>query len=331
MADQKLSELDALPSAIGDTDLIYVVRDSTGYKATGADLPAGEGGGNVSAGGTLTANALVIGQGSQDVAVTTTGTGVLTALGVNVGSDGAFVTRGGNAGTPSAIVLTNASGTAASLTAGVASAVAVGGITGLGTNVATALAVNIGSAGAPVLFNGAGGTPSSLTLTNATGLPASSLTAGALTANVTLGEGAGQIVLDAALSADGTYSGIVVAGTAGATLAFGDLVYFAAADSRWELTDADADSTAGAVRIGICVLAAASDGDPTLILTFGKIRADTAFPDLTVGAPAYIGTTAGDIQTAQPSGTDDVIRIVGYGVTVNELFFCPSNDYMTHT
>ena len=36
-----------------------------------------------------------------------------------------------------------------------------------GTGIATALAVNVGSAGAPVLFNGAGGTPSSLTLTNA--------------------------------------------------------------------------------------------------------------------------------------------------------------------
>jgi hypothetical protein len=48
---------------------------------------------------------------------------------------------------------------------------AVGSITGLGTGVATALAVNVGSAGAFVTFNGAGGTPSSLTLTNATGLP----------------------------------------------------------------------------------------------------------------------------------------------------------------
>lgn len=48
---------------------------------------------------------------------------------------------------------------------------AVGSITGLGTGVAAALGINIGSAGAPVLFNGAGGTPSALTLTNATGLP----------------------------------------------------------------------------------------------------------------------------------------------------------------
>ena len=38
---------------------------------------------------------------------------------------------------------------------------ALGSITGFGTGVATALAVNIGSAGAPVLFNGALGTPSS--------------------------------------------------------------------------------------------------------------------------------------------------------------------------
>ena len=48
---------------------------------------------------------------------------------------------------------------------------AVGSITGLGTGVATALAVNVGSAGAPVVNGGALGTPSSGTLTNATGLP----------------------------------------------------------------------------------------------------------------------------------------------------------------
>lgn len=53
---------------------------------------------------------------------------------------------------------------------------AIGSVTGLGTGVPAALAINIGSAGAPVLFNGAGGTPSSLTLTNATGLPTTGLT-----------------------------------------------------------------------------------------------------------------------------------------------------------
>ena len=48
---------------------------------------------------------------------------------------------------------------------------AVGSITGLGTGVATALAGNTGTAGAFVVNGGALGTPSSGTLTNATGLP----------------------------------------------------------------------------------------------------------------------------------------------------------------
>lgn len=85
-------------------------------------------------------------------------------------------------GTPSALVGTNITGTAAGFTAGVASAVAVGGITGLGTGVATALAVAVGSAGAPVVLNGAGGTPSSMTGTNITGIPAAGVSGTALVA-----------------------------------------------------------------------------------------------------------------------------------------------------
>lgn len=45
-----------------------------------------------------------------------------------------------------------------------------------GTGIITALGINVGSAGAPVLFNGALGTPSSGTLTNCTGIPAAGIT-----------------------------------------------------------------------------------------------------------------------------------------------------------
>jgi hypothetical protein len=92
--------------------------------------------------------------------ITSFGTGVATALGVNVGSAGAFVVNGGALGTPSSGTLTNATGLPVAT-----------GISGLGTNVATALAVNVGTAGAFVVNGGALGTPSSGTLTNATGLP----------------------------------------------------------------------------------------------------------------------------------------------------------------
>lgn len=97
--------------------------------------------------------------------ITGLGTGVATALAVNVGTAGAFVVNGGALGTPSSGTLTSATGLPIST-----------GLTGAGTGVLTALGVNVGSAGAFVTFNGALGTPSSGTLTNATGLPTTGLT-----------------------------------------------------------------------------------------------------------------------------------------------------------
>ena len=64
-----------------------------------------------------------------------------------------YVAPGGALGTPSSGTATNLTGLPIST-----------GVSGLGTGVATALAVNVGSAGAFVTFNGACGTPSSLTL-----------------------------------------------------------------------------------------------------------------------------------------------------------------------
>lgn len=81
----------------------------------------------------LTANSLMIGSGSQASAVTTTGTGVLTALGVNVGSAGALVTNGGALGTPSSGTATNLTGTATGLTAGNVAGTGVGSLGSLAT------------------------------------------------------------------------------------------------------------------------------------------------------------------------------------------------------
>jgi hypothetical protein len=61
----------------------------------------------------LASNALVVGGGSGSAPATvTTGTGVVTALGVNTGASGAFVVNGGDLGTPSGGVVTNLTGTA---------------------------------------------------------------------------------------------------------------------------------------------------------------------------------------------------------------------------
>ena len=69
--------------------------------------------GTLASSAALAANALVIGGGAGVApSTTTTGTGVLTALGTNVGTAGAFVVNGGALGTPSSGTVTNLTGTA---------------------------------------------------------------------------------------------------------------------------------------------------------------------------------------------------------------------------
>lgn len=148
-ADSTVSAMSAA-SALSGTELLYCVQGGADRKCTPAQV-----------------NTYVL---------SLMGTGVATALGVNVGSAGAPVLFNGAGGTPSSLTLTNATG------------LPLAGLTGLGTGVATALGVNTGTAGAFVVNGGALGTPSSGTLTNATGLPISTGVSG-LGANVATAAG----------------------------------------------------------------------------------------------------------------------------------------------
>ena len=118
------------------------------------------------------------------------GTGVATALGVNVGSAGAPVLFNGALGTPSSATLTNATGLPIST-----------GVSGLGTGIATFLATpssaNLRAAvtdesgsGALLFAGGALGTPASGVLTNCTGLPSAGVITGTSGATIPLLNGA---------------------------------------------------------------------------------------------------------------------------------------------
>ena len=102
----------------------------------------------------LAASALVVGGGAGAAPATiTTGANVLTALGVAVGSAGAFVTFNGALGTPASGVATNLTGTASGLTAGNVTTNA--NLTGPVTSTGNATAIANGAISNAMLANGA--------------------------------------------------------------------------------------------------------------------------------------------------------------------------------
>jgi hypothetical protein len=156
------------------------------------------------------------------------------------------------------------------------------------------------------------------------------LAGGTLTGDITLGE-LTAIALDPDASADEKWSGITVTGTAGATLAVGDLCYLNSS-WKWALANASAASTAGSVALGICILAG-NDTQATRMLLMGTMKS-AAFPaSITGGAQLYVSTTAGDMTTTQPASVDQVIRVVGWAILdePNTIYFNPSSDFITRT
>lgn len=117
--------------------------------------------------------------GLSALATVTPGTGVATALAISVGSAGAFLTFNGDAGTPSAIVLTNASGTAS---------ININGTVGATTPAAGTFTTLVAGSATSLLLGTAGSAVGSVGFRNATsGTATLSPPAGALsTYTVTL-------------------------------------------------------------------------------------------------------------------------------------------------
>jgi hypothetical protein len=108
----------------------------------------------------------------------------------------------------------------------------------------------------------------------------------------------------------------------GATVAAFELV-FLGSGGKWLLVDSDAVATCKGL-IGIALEAKNDTQAMSVALPGSFVRDDTWA--WTVGATLYAGETPGTMQEAIPTGADAIIKVVGFAVTADIVFFNPSPD-----
>jgi hypothetical protein len=118
---------------------------------------------------------------------------------------------------------------------------------------------------------------------------------------------------------DDSVSGTIRPFTAAENLEFGDVCYMNSA-GKMAKADADAIATSGAVAIATGTIATDATGN---FMLNGAIRKDDAYT-FTPGGLIYLATTAGAVTQTAPSGTDDVVQVLGWAITADEWMFNPS-------
>jgi hypothetical protein len=184
--------------------------------------------------GTPTAITLTNGTGLPiSTGLTGAGTGVITALGVNVGTAGSFVVNGGALGTPSSAVLTNATGLP--MTTGVT------GILGLANGGSNA---NLAASNGGIVYSGA----SALAILAGTGTAGQCLLSGS-NAAPTWGSCSGAAAVSSVSNSDST---LTVSPTTGAVVASLNLGHANTWTAAQTFTDSDfllKGSTSGAMTL----------------------------------------------------------------------------------
>jgi hypothetical protein len=126
-------------------------------------------------------------------------------------------------------------------------------------------------------------------------------------------------------STNGAYSGGDVVYFGGTTSMTAGAIYHYKSDGTWELADADAVATSDGL-LGVA-LGAASDTNGMLLRGMVTIDHDPG----AIGDVLFLSTTAGDCSATAPSGSADIVRVIGYQVnhaSNGEIWFCPDGTYV---
>ena len=123
----------------------------------------------------------------------------------------------------------------------------------------------------------------------------------------------------------GNYNGGDVVYFGGTTSMTTGAIYHYKSDGTWELADADAVATSDGL-LGVA-LGAATDTNGVLLRGMVTIDHDPG----AIGDVLFLSTTAGDCSATAPSGSGDIVRVIGYQVnhaSNGEIWFCPDGTYV---
>jgi hypothetical protein len=132
-------------------------------------------------------------------------------------------------------------------------------------------------------------------------------------------DGNGGMLLNTAPSGN-EGNGIIIKLHSSATTA-GNLYYKSNFAAAWSQADADSD---GATRM-LAVALGSNSGTSGMLLQGIFRKASHGF---SAGAPLYVSTTAGEFTTTAPSGSGDYVRVVGYVIDSNHIYFSPGTAWV---
>ena len=130
---------------------------------------------------------------------------------------------------------------------------------------------------------------------------------------------------------DETVSGITATFTAGEDLVRGEVVYFKASDSKMWKAVATAAATSRCVAM--CAADVSADAAGTFLM-HGFLADNGSFPSYTIGGVLFTPEAETSSQNvpeqAAPDTDGDFVQTLGWAVTANSVYFCPSLDVIEH-
>lgn len=127
-------------------------------------------------------------------------------------------------------------------------------------------------------------------------------------------------------SSNNDYSGVLKSLSVDSSVAAGTVCYM---NSSAKMIAADADSstsTAGMIALATANISASALGNFLL----QGIHSNTSY-SFTAGQTLYVSTTPGAPTATIPSGTGDIVRIVGYALGTSSIYFRPDNTFIELT